>query len=258
MPTSQPGASASGAPVRAPGRRWIAARAITLALAVGAFVLLIVSGPGTRSGWWSWGFGLTVFMAAAVVGLAAAIAALILLGMSAFARWRARPWVPLVALCFALVALAPPLVFVVQATRVPEIHDITTDTQDPPAFVALLGARKKSPNGADYGGPEIAAQQRAAYPDVKPLVLQASPRDTMQKAIDAARAMGWEVVASDAAEGRIEATARTRWFGFSDDIVVRIRPQGSGSRVDARSVSRVGESDVGANAARLKEFLGRL
>jgi uncharacterized protein (DUF1499 family) len=66
------------------------------------------------------------------------------------------------------------------------------------------------------------------------------------------------VVASDASSGRIEATARTRWFGFTDDIVVRIRPEGAGSRIDVRSASRVGRSDVGANAARIKEYLDRL
>jgi uncharacterized protein (DUF1499 family) len=81
----------------------------------------------------------------------------------------------------------------------------------------------------------------------------------MQKAIDAARALDWEIVASDAPAGRIEATATTMWFGFKDDIVVRVRPEaGGGSRVDVRSVSRVGQSDVGANAKRIREFIRRL
>jgi len=66
------------------------------------------------------------------------------------------------------------------------------------------------------------------------------------------------VVASDAAAGRIEATATTRWFGFKDDVIVRIRPEAAGSRVDVRSVSRVGRGDLGANAARVREFLAKL
>jgi uncharacterized protein (DUF1499 family) len=234
------------------------ARGITLAVAIAAVALLAASGPGTRAGWWPWQMGLTLFVVAGWVGAAAALASLALLALSAFRRWRRHPAIPLVALCIALAALAPPLVFVAQAKRLPYIHDVTTDPQDPPQFVALAAAREKSPNGAAYGGPEVAAQQRAAYPDIEPLVVPAPPKDEMQRAIDAARAMGWDVVASDSASGRIEATARTRWFGFTDDVVVRIRPQGTGSRVDVRSVSRVGKSDVGANAARIREYLGRL
>jgi uncharacterized protein (DUF1499 family) len=80
----------------------------------------------------------------------------------------------------------------------------------------------------------------------------------MQRALDAARSLGWEVVASDAATGRIEATATSRWFGFKDDVVVRIRPEGAGSRVDVRSMSRVGVGDLGANAERVREFLAKL
>jgi len=256
MPTPEKQAAAPP-PVRA-SRRGIAIRAATLAIGVGAVALLVLSGPGTRSGWWSWGIGLTMFMAAGVVGIVVALVALVLLAIGLLPSRRARPWVPLAALALALVAIAPALVFFLEASHVPSIHDITTDTQDPPAFAALLAARNASPNGAAYGGPKVADAQRAAYPDVKPLVVATPPRETMQRAIDAARAMGWEIVASDAASGRIEATAHTRWFGFADDVVVRIRPQGAGSRVDVRSASRVGQSDVGANAERIRRFLGRL
>jgi uncharacterized protein (DUF1499 family) len=118
--------------------------------------------------------------------------------------------------------------------------------------------RALAPNGAGYRGAEVAAQQQKAYPDIKPLILGAPPQKAMQDAIDAARASGWEVVSSDTASGRLEATATTRWFGFQDDVVVRVRPEGSGSRVDVRSVSRVGVGDVGANAKRVREFLSRL
>ena len=134
-----------------------------------------------------------------------------------------------------------------------------TDPFDPPVFVSLMPMRKTVPNGADYGGIEIAKQQQKAYPDIKSLVVKSSPADTMQKAIDAARSMGWEIVASDAPAGRIEATDTTTWFGFKDDIIVRVRPEASGgSRVDVRSVSRLGESDVGANAKRVRKYLAKL
>jgi uncharacterized protein (DUF1499 family) len=234
------------------------ARSLTMAAAVAAFAMLVASGPGTRAGIWPWQTGLTLLVWAAWTGIVAGAASLVLLAMAVVPRWRPGAWMPLVALCFSLAAFAPPYILLQQAKRLPAIHDITTDGQDPPAFVALLPARQASRNGAAYGGPAVYAKQQAGYPDIKPLVLAAPPRETMQRAIDAARAMGWEIAASDAASGRIEATARTTWFGFQDDVIVRIRPQGEGSRVDVRSVSRVGESDVGANAKRVREFLRRL
>jgi uncharacterized protein (DUF1499 family) len=233
-------------------------RAAALIAAVLALALLVLSGPGTRQGWWSWQVGLGMYRWAVYVGLAAGAVALVLVLLLAVPKWRARPWVPVIALCIALTAVAPPLIMLSRAKSVPPIHDISTDLNDPPAFVALLPVRSQSPNGAAYGGPEIAAQQQKAYADIQPKTISAPPREAMQRALDAARSLGWEVVASDSTAGRIEATDTTRWFGFKDDVVIRIRPDGTGSRIDVRSVSRVGKSDVGANAARIRDYLAKL
>jgi uncharacterized protein (DUF1499 family) len=138
------------------------------------------------------------------------------------------------------------------------IHDITTDTETPPAFVAILPLRAGAPNLADYGGPEITAQQRTSYPDLGPLTLQVPPAQAFTLAFAVEQEMGWEIVANEPAEGRIEATDTTFWFGFKDDVVVRITPAGSGSRIDVRSVSRVGKSGVGTNAKRITEYLRRI
>lgn len=142
------------------------------------------------------------------------------------------------------------------AKRVPMIHDITTDTENPPIFVSVLALRKDAPNSAIYGGPEIAAQQHAAYQDIRSLVSDIPPAQAYERARSVARQMCWKIVDENQAEGRIEATAITRWFGFKDDVVIRIAPAaGNGSRVDIRSVSRVGLSDVGTNARRIRTFL---
>jgi uncharacterized protein (DUF1499 family) len=141
---------------------------------------------------------------------------------------------------------------------VPRIHDITTDTERPPEFAALRAVRERSPNGAAYGGPEVAAQQKQGYPDIVPAFLPVPPDRALARAEAAARALGWETVAVAPAEGRLEATASTRWFGFKDDIVVRVTPAPGGSRVDIRSVSRVGKSDLSANARRIRAFLAAL
>ena len=134
------------------------------------------------------------------------------------------------------------------------IHDITTDMLNPPAFVALLETRRKCPNGADYGGPDVAAAQRKAYPDIKTQDLSFPSDVAFQKALAAARKMKWEIVDADPAGGRIEAVATTFLFRFKDDVVIRITPAGAASRLDIRSASRVGKSDLGANARRIRRF----
>jgi uncharacterized protein (DUF1499 family) len=235
------------------------ARALVMAVAVAAFTMLLASGPGTRLGIWPWQTGLALLKWAAYTGIAACLGAIVLTALLAVPRYRAGAWIPIVALGLALAAALPPIFLLERAKSLPVIHDITTDTFDPPVFVALLQERTKAPNGAAYGGAKIAAEQQRGYPDIKSLVMKVEPKEAMQRAIDAARALDWEIVSSDAASGRIEATATTRWFGFKDDVVVRVRPESTGgSRVDVRSMSRVGQSDVGANAKRIREFLSRL
>jgi uncharacterized protein (DUF1499 family) len=151
-----------------------------------------------------------------------------------------------------------PSYLVNEGRKLPPIHDITTDTDDPPAFVAVLPLRKNAPNPAQYAGAELAAQQKQGYPGLAPLVLPIPPRATFDLALDIARRAGWEIVAAVPEDNRIEATATTDWFGFKDDIVIRIKPAGTGSRVDMRSVSRVGRSDLGTNARRIRDFLRQL
>lgn len=143
----------------------------------------------------------------------------------------------------------------------PSIHDITTDTGNPPQFVAVLPLRAGAANTAEYGRSKdmtpdkLARLQHEAYPDIQPLMLDADPDTVFDRALEAVGEMGWKPVDADQEDGRIEATATTFWFRFKDDIIIRIRPEGSGTRLDARSVSRVGKGDVGTNARRLRKFL---
>jgi uncharacterized protein (DUF1499 family) len=144
------------------------------------------------------------------------------------------------------------------AREVPPIHDISTDTDNPPLFVAILPLREDASNPVEYGGAEVAAQQRKAYPDVQPLVLPIRPAQAFEHVLAAARGLGWGIVSAEPAEGRIEATDTTLWYGFKDDIVVRITSADQGSRIDVRSLSRVGRSDLGTNAARIRRFLRKI
>ncbi|TVQ47459.1 MAG: DUF1499 domain-containing protein [Gammaproteobacteria bacterium] len=140
------------------------------------------------------------------------------------------------------------------AQSVPPIHDITTDTQDPPPFVDVLALRAGAPNPPEYPGEEIATRQREAYPDLEPIRVAAPPAAAFEAALAVVQRMRWALVAEAPAEGRIEATDTTRYFGFKDDVVIRVRADGEGSIVDIRSKSRVGMSDVGTNARRIRDF----
>ncbi|MDF1506337.1 DUF1499 domain-containing protein, partial [Roseisolibacter sp. H3M3-2] len=144
------------------------------------------------------------------------------------------------------------------AESAPPIHDVTTDTDDPPRFGALRGRRPGATTPVDYPGPAVAAQQRLGYPHIAPLPLAVAPRVALARAETAVRALGWTIAAVDTAAGRVEATDRTTWFGPHGDVVVRVSPAGRGSRVDVRSLSRVGGGDVGANAARIRKFMDRI
>jgi uncharacterized protein (DUF1499 family) len=231
------------------------ARFTLLAAAVAA-LLLLGAGPGVRLGAWEFRTGFSLLRSGAYLGLAAAIAALVQLAVPKLRPGRSGPL--LLALGLGTLAAGVPWYWRNRARSVPPIHDITTDTADPPAFVAVLPLRAGAPNPAEYGGEEIAAAQQQAYPDVRPLILPLAPGTAFTQALAAARSAGWEIVAADSAAGRIEATATTGWFGFKDDVVVRIQPADGGSRIDVRSVSRVGKSDVGANAERIRSYLRSL
>lgn len=229
-----------------------------LALAVLAAFVAVSSGTGSRYGLWTFRTGFTIL--AGGVGVAAVAVLVSIQGVAAAARAKAGfPFAQaLLGLGLGLATAALPAWQFQVARSVPAIHDITTDPENPPAFVALAAARAASPNGDAYGGAEVAAAQEAGYPDIKPLRLSMPPARVFDAALAVARDMGWEIAAAEPGEGRIEATATTLWYGFKDDVVIRIGPEAPGTRVDIRSASRVGKSDVGANARRIRTFLGRI
>ena len=238
-----------------PVSRWAL---VGFGLALIGLVVLLISGPGHRLGLWDFRTGLTLLRWGAYLGIAA-------LAVSLVGAIVARPGGPqrgfgwaLAGLVIAGVTVVVPLLWSYQAQQVPRIHDITTDTEDPPRFVEILPLRADAPNPAEYGGPEIAAQQRQGYPELGPAHFNHPKESVFAQALTVAQDMGWDIVATDPAAGRIEATATTFWFGFKDDVVVRVTETADGSRVDVRSVSRVGLSDVGTNAARIEAFLERL
>ena len=163
-----------------------------------------------------------------------------------------------IALSLAAGVIVVPAATILPTIGTPAIHDITTDTEDPPLFDAIVAIRGDESNSLERR-PELAATQRAAYPDIQPLVVGRPPDEVLDMSRTVAEELGWEIVAVDPDRGFMEATDTTYWFGFKDDVAVRLRPAGdAATRVDVRSISRVGGGDMGANAARIRRFLEAL
>lgn len=195
-----------------------------------AVLSLTLSSLGTRGRWWHFRAGLALF---ALSGLLGALA--LLVGIIAWTRGST------LAACAAItgaMVLIGPLTAAIGAVGKPMIHDISTDQ--------------------DLLDPSVAAKQREAYPDVQPLLLGIPPAEAFGRARAAATKLGWQILSARPEEGTIEATDQTGWFGFIDDVTVRVRPSNGGSRIDVRSTSRVGKSDVGMNAKRIREFMGAM
>lgn len=229
---------------------------LMLGLAVLAALMLFASGLGTRFGMWPFPVGFQGLKWAAFLGLGVALVALVGLLVS---RLRAAGGSLLViSAALGLAVAAVPAYWLQAARKAPPIHDISTDLQDPPAFIAVLPHRGDRANPVEHGGAALAEAQRRAYPDIQSRTLELAPAEAFAIALRTARNMGWEIVAQDAGSGRIEATATTFWFGFKDDVVVRVLPSAAGSRIDVRSLSRVGVSDAGANAKRIRKYFARL
>src|SRR5689334_3033025 len=227
---------------------------VGLALTVVGALSLLLSGVGTRWDWWDYRTGFLILRWTLYGGVAIIVVAVAGLILGLLARTGRSLLVSLVTLVLLAAVAAVPVGALRSAGRVPPIHDITTDLDDPPRFVAVLPLRQGAPNTAEYAGAALAAQQRAGYPGLAPARF-AAPRDQVfARAVEVARGLGWQIVAAVPAEGRLEATDRTRWFGFRDDVVVRVAAEGTGTRVDVRSVSRVGRSDLGTNARRIRRF----
>ena len=189
-------------------------------------------------------------------GVYAGIAALVLILIQLIFLRKNISWAAVVvSAVLAIVAVGLPMSMMGKAKSVPPIHDISTDLVNPPKFVAIVALRADAPNPVEYAGEETAKQQREAYPE---LITQKYPQDTEQL-FDAAEAsindLGWELVNADKSLGLIEATDTTGWFGFKDDVVVRIRTTGEESYLDIRSKSRVGMSDLGKNAERIHALI---
>ncbi|HUJ99063.1 MAG TPA: DUF1499 domain-containing protein [Stellaceae bacterium] len=237
------------------------AAAHTAAILILAMALVMLAAPvGYRLRLWSALAALTKVTALGfITGGLAAVLALIAL---AAGGWRVGPGTTamLLAIVLAGVAAVTLPLRVKRIARSLPFNDVSTDTATAPAFEALLPLRRAElPDAAAaYDGAKLAALQQACYPDLAALHLPVARLEAFAQALEAAKKMGWRIVAEDRTRGRIEAYDSTRWYGFIDDIVIRLMAEGAGTRLDMRSASRVGISDLGKNAARIRRYRAML
>lgn len=220
-------------------------------------VLFLMTGYGYQWGLWDLGTGFTILRWSAYASIAIFVVSLV-----GFYFIRKLGFSAKVLLGFALMlsGIASGTAFYWQQVggSVPPIHDITTDLQNPPEFVAMVRLRADAPNPPEYAGEESAEAQREAYPELQPLELNADLQEVMDEAVMLVIGRRWDMVAINRKEGRIEATEKLPWFGFKDDVVLRFTETENGTRVDMRSKSRLGRSDLGVNAKRIERFLNDL
>ena len=222
-----------------------------LALGLLSLLLLPLSAFGTRLGLFPFRIGMLLFLASALLAMVVIVIAAL--------RTRAQPNEASRRLLSRSSLLALPAVASFGFTLfaggdAPMIHNVTTAPDDPPTFIAAPEQRGPDANPLDYDA-ETAQLQKAAYPELTTLISPLPPEAAFERALATSEQLGWDIYYQDKASGHIEAVATTRWFGFKDDIVIRIRAHDGGSAIDLRSVSRVGKGDLGANAKRIRQFL---
>lgn len=208
---------------------------------------------GTRLGFYDFRFGFTLLRYTVYLALAVFAVGLIV----SFLQRKADPEGSKAARVGVLLSLLPLALIgsqIVTARSVPPIHNISTDVVNPPKFDKVVALRGEGSNPLEYNIDELAEVQSKAYPDIRTLVTTDSVAEAHSKALAAVDALGWELVNDDPAQGIIEATETTALWAFKDDIVIRIQAVNEQTAIDLRSVSRVGQSDLGANAKRIKKF----
>lgn len=238
-----------------PVARWLVRTGFILAVLCAA--ALVVSGMGYRLELWGYMGGFGIIKWAFQLSIAAVVLSIVGLVISS-RRTGATLAMGLLGVVIGGMAAYVPWSWKQTLDAHPYIHDITTDLNDPPAFVVVASARSEGDHPVTYDGPEVAAQQREAYPELQSLVVSADPATVFAAAKTVVESMGMELVDASESDLRIEATQTSFFYGFKDDIVVRIVAAPDTTKVDVRSKSRVGRSDIGQNAKRIKIFLAKL
>ncbi|WP_171032800.1 DUF1499 domain-containing protein [Fodinibius saliphilus] len=231
---------------------------------VGSLAVLVMLGAGYGYQWELWGLSIAftwLLPGSAILGLIGFSLAVVF-GFSRLKKPELEgKVVALLGLVLSIAVLGSIGYWFNEAQKYPSIHDITTDIENPPTFDAIVALRADAPNDTTYGDQEKAQTQRNAYPELETLYLEVSYSEAFDRALEAARQMPWEkIVTADKETGLIEAVDKLAWFGFKDDVVIRVDTAETAgkSKIDVRSVSRIGRGDIGVNAHRIRQYLEKI
>ena len=227
-------------------------------LAAAAAVLTVVGLGGGRTGLLPGSIAFMLFGVGGLLFFISIVVNLVGLALSKGTAGAASATNTVVALVAGIVVIGAAISQRPDSSGAPAIHDLTTDVDNPPAFVAVVPLRADAPNPPEYLDDGTAEAQQAAFPELVTLKVDMPAPEVFAAAEQVVGDMGWELVEADMLDGRIEAIDTTYWFGFKDDVVIRIAGDGTNTWVDVRSKSRVGRGDMGTNARRIREFLDAL
>lgn len=239
---------------RVPKRSPWATSSIMLSSLIG--ILTMMSGFGSRLGFWNFRTGFVILRWCFVGGIATGL-------VSLWSCWDTLPFrterrgftISILALLISGLVVGLPVRWKLRADSAPAIHDITTDLQNPPKFRILKNNRSSDQNAIEYAGEDVAVRQRDTYPDLDTIILSDSRGECMRGLLRTVRKLDWTIHAANWETGRIEAVDTTFWFGFKDDVVLRLKnPTSERCSIDVRSTSRVGVGDAGTNANRIRYF----
>lgn len=219
-----------------------------IVIAAAPFARLYIAAPGFLT----FRIMLIAIVIGVIIGFITLIQSIILLVSKLPVLWH-------LALCVMFLGFIPPVIAIiiigVDGISKPLIHDITTNIDDPPEYVEAKNLRQAGENSLEYSTEEVAAKQISAYPDIKPIFTTLSFDEALIEATQAVKDLQWEISNLDYKNGIIEAYDTSNLFGFIDDIIIRVRRDGEGSRIDIRSSSRVGKGDLGKNAERIRTYI---
>jgi hypothetical protein len=204
---------------------------------------------------WSMGVSFQIIKYTGYVSIAVFLIAIL---VALFALFKKQKDVAKTCVVVALLLAIPVTGLSMQAAKgksLPFLHQVSTDTVNLPAFDVIIALRGEKSNPLDYDREKLALLQQAAYPELQSILSDLSVEQAFTKAVDTAMNLGWEVVAKDKDRGMIEAVDTTLLWAFKDDVAIRVQLTDMGSKVDLRSISRVGGTDLGANAERIKKFI---
>lgn len=221
-------------------------------------LLLIASAPvGYRLAWWDYPVAIKVVTG---VGVLLALIAFIAGLIGWFRTGRKSIYTGRFKAGFALLvsgAIIGLMGYQAYLGKTYPYHDVTTDTQTPPSLAVFANADGRL-NQVEYNT-DWAAWQTVDYPDVQPITVTATLPIVREQVIQLVQTKGWDVLESGSTDTAVYATETSLLYGFKDDVVIRLTPAGDDNvRIDMRSNSRVGESDLGQNAARIMAFLSAL